>query len=230
MKKIVLKEIFKAFMSALAVGFVLFACLAQAIPLKNEPVVDIGDSVIRLRVVANSSKERDCEIKLAVRDALLKNAPELFGSCESPESARLAVRTNLFLVKRIAAEAVRKCGSQDDVRVHFGYESAPVRRYGAYTVPADDYLTLRVDIGKADGRNWWCVLYPPLCLAGATAENAKKSGKNSDVTLERDVFLSYGFSEKQLDALKNASEESDKSGGKPVVRSALFDLFCKLIG
>ena len=59
-------------MSALAVGFVLFACLAQAIPLKNEPVVDIGDSVIRLRVVANSSKERDCEIKLAVRDALLK--------------------------------------------------------------------------------------------------------------------------------------------------------------
>ena len=153
MKKIVLKEIFKAFMSALAVGFVLFACLAQAIPLKNEPVVDIGDSVIRLRVVANSSKERDCEIKLAVRDALLKNAPELFGSCESPESARLAVRTNLFLVKRIAAEAVRECGSQDDVRVHFGYESAPVRRYGAYTFPADDYLTLRVDIGKIPSRS-----------------------------------------------------------------------------
>ena len=161
---------------------------------------------------------------------LYRNAPELFGSCESPESARLAVRTNLFLVKRIAAEAVRECGSQDDVRVHFGYESAPVRRYGAYTFPADDYLTLRVDIGKADGRNWWCVLYPPLCLAGATAENAKKSGKNSDVTLERDVFLSCGFSEKQLDALKNASEESDKSDGKPVVRSALLDFFCKLAG
>lgn len=220
-RHLLLREVQKSLFGAFAVCFVVFACAARAIPLHNEPVVPLCDSTVRLRVVANSQNERDNRTKLAVRDALLENAPVWFADCRSAENARLAIRTNLFSIEKIAQKAARDSGSTDDVRVHFGYERAPVRRYGAYTFPADDYLTLRVDIGRADGRNWWCVLYPPLCLAGA------ESGASDTVTLDREVFLSHGFTSEQLDALQYADAENRINDGKPVIRSAFMDFICK---
>lgn len=220
-RHLLFREAKNSLLCAFAVCFVLFACAARAIPLHNEPVVPLCDSIVRLRVVANAQNERDNRTKLAVRDALLENAPVWFGNCRSVESARLAIRTNLFSIEKIAQEAVRDSGSTDDARVHFGYERAPVRRYGAYTFPADEYLTLRVDIGRADGRNWWCVLYPPLCLAGA------EGGASDTVALDREVFLSYGFTSEQLDALQYANTENRKNDGKPVIRSAVIEFFCK---
>lgn len=213
--------------NAVCVSFVIFACASAAIPWENEPVVNLCDSTVRLRVVANSAGEADTRVKLAVRDALLTHAPQLFGSCQSLESACLTLRTQLFSIERIAEKAVRDCGSGEPVRVHFGYERAPVRRYGSFTFPAGEYLTLRVDIGKADGRNWWCVLYPPLCLAGAQSDTCADP---SAVLPDREVFLSYGFTEKQWDALQNATDENRKNEGKPRIRLALIGFFCKFAG
>ena len=236
LKRLLIHDLLPSLLTALAVCFVLFASLANIIPLSDEPTVPISDNVIRLRVVANSCSEYDGQVKLAVRDALLKNAPDLFGSCQSQESAKLAVRSHLFTIEQTAIKAVRDSGSQEDVRIHFGYERAPVRRYNDYTFPADDYLTLRIDIGKADSRNWWCVLYPPLCLAAAqtdeSAENgisaSEQTGSEQNVALDRDVFLACGFTEQQLDALQKAAAENDKNDGKPAIRSALVSFFCKL--
>lgn len=204
-RRLLLREVQKSLFGAFAVCFVVFACAACAIPLHNEPVVPLCDSTVRLRVVANSQNERDNRTKLAVRDALLENAKVLFADCRSAENARLAIRTNLFSIEKIAQKAARDSGSTDDVRVHFGYERAPVRRYGAYTFPADDYLTLRVDIGRADGRNWWCVLYPPLCLRAAGGTGGEKDEGIRVSAQNRRALEEAGVSKSAADMLSDGT-------------------------
>ena len=76
-------------------------------------------------------------------------------------------------------------------------EAVPVRRYSDFTFPAGVYNTLRIDIGKADGQNWWCVMYPPLCLSAATG----------DVYAETAVFKEHGFTDKQIKELKQPKKK-----------------------
>ena len=132
--------------------------------------VGVYDSVIRLHVLANSDSERDQELKLEVRDAVLAQTEVLLESAGSREQARQTLEGNLGMLKEVAEQTLLQKGAPNTVRVTLSEEEYPRRSYESAALPAGEYLSLRVMIGEAEGQNWWCVLFPPMCLSAASAE------------------------------------------------------------
>lgn len=171
-----------------AVGFFLAAMLLIAafaiLPIHGEAAV--YDSVIRLHVLANSDSEGDQALKLTVRDAVLKKTQEILKGVTTRTQAEQILRENLEAIRLGAEACVRKEGSKDVVAVSLGEERYPTREYENLAFPGGEYLSLRVMIGEAQGQNWWCVLFPPLCLSAATTKAEAE-----------DIFLSAGLTEQQ---------------------------------
>ena len=139
--------------------------LIGLLPVHGEE--QIYDDVIRLHVIANSDAEIDQDLKLLVRDALLVRTEELLSTCKDRQTAEELLRDSLSLLYETAEETLRAAGCSDGVQILFDKESYPTRHYRSISLPAGDYLSLRVVIGNGDGQNWWCVLYPSLCLSAA---------------------------------------------------------------
>ena len=136
--------------------------LLTALPIKSD--AEIYDKVIRLHVLANSDSEEDQALKLKVRDSLLVVAATLTEGCESREEAEAILKENAEILRQDAEATLSENGSELPVRVEIGRESYPTREYEGLRLPAGEYCSLRVMIGEAEGQNWWCVLFPPLCL------------------------------------------------------------------
>ncbi|MCL2812527.1 MAG: stage II sporulation protein R [Clostridia bacterium] len=149
-----------ASLCAVAVGLAIGPGSGQV-----EAAVWQGD-MIRLHVIARSDSESDQRVKLAVRDALL----EAFGAefqADSYGSAAKIIQESLPAIQRVAQDAAQALGEMGEVRADFGSHPFPTRMYEDTMVPAGEYQALRVIIGDGEGRNWWCVVYPALCLADA---------------------------------------------------------------
>ena len=160
----------------------LFVMLCGLLPIHGEE--NIYNTVLRLHVIANSDSDEDQSLKLAVRDAILAESAELFGECGTREEAVKAVGESREEIQRIAEETVAAHGYDHAVNIELSVEEYPTKNYESFCFPAGEYLSLRVEIGEAAGQNWWCVLFPPLCLDAATA-----SGKTS----AEDAFISVGL-------------------------------------
>lgn len=130
----------------------------------------VYDSVIRLHVLANSDSEEDQALKLKVRDDVLSCTEELIGDATSRDEAEEILRENLDTLRDVAEKTLAREGAPNEVRVTLGEEKYPRRAYETAALPAGEYLSLRVMIGEAEGQNWWCVLFPPMCLSAATSE------------------------------------------------------------
>ena len=115
---------------------------------------------VRLHVIAADDTEAAQALKLAVRDACLARARALLADCEGADDAWRVVNANLDAL----TEAAQDAAGGETVRAETGVYDFPDRRYGDWLVPAGRYRALRVVIGAGEGRNWWCVLYPSLCL------------------------------------------------------------------
>ncbi len=132
----------------------------------------IRDDVLRLHVIANSDSEYDQSLKLKVRDAILRSSSELFLKASDKSDAWDISGENLDVLKEIALKELNKNGCHYDVKVSLGESFFPTKVYdNGYRLPAGFYDALKVEIGEARGKNWWCILYPPLCLAGASEKN-----------------------------------------------------------
>lgn len=195
MKKIlmILKKILPAAVISVAGSFVFVGIVLTVIPSKSEKEVSVYDNTIRLRVVANSDSEYDQRLKLAVRDGIIDTAHEIFGSCENKDEAHRKIKSNMELLETKAQEILRENGCDMDVNVRVIKEDVPVRRYSDFVFPAGEYETLRIDLGNAEGKNWWCVMYPPLCVSAATG----------DVYAETAVFKEHGFTDSQIEELRS---------------------------
>ena len=128
---------------------------------------EIYESVVRLHVLANSDSEEDQALKLKVRDGILEYTSQLVEDVENVPDAEKILYLNLDSIKEKASAIVRSEGFDQSVSVEIGRESYPTRKYGALSFPAGNYLSLKIMIGDATGQNWWCVLFPPLCLSAA---------------------------------------------------------------
>jgi stage II sporulation protein R len=199
-----------------AVTFIVFYAAVRAIPLENEKIFDVRDNTIRLRVVANSDVESDQTLKLQVRDEIIQIAKELFSENEGVEKAAFIAYNNIERIREKAQDTVIERGYDYNVDVTLEKEKCPLRRYSDFTFPAGEYLTLRVDIGDAKGKNWWCVMYPPLCFNIASEESEN----------EAETFLAYGFSQKDLQKLYENTEKT----GKIQTRIAALDLIYNIFG
>lgn len=132
----------------------------------------IYESVVRFHVLANSDSEEDQANKLKVRDAVVALTGELLSGAVTRDDAVAVLEKNKELICDTARMTLAEVGSHDDVTIKIGEEYYPTRDYEDVAFPAGKYLSVRLCIGKAEGKNWWCVLFPPICLSAATADTA----------------------------------------------------------
>ncbi|MBE6533522.1 MAG: stage II sporulation protein R [Ruminococcaceae bacterium] len=140
------------------------------LPIHSES--QIYDSVLRLHVIANSDSEEDQALKLLVRDAVLEKSKEFLKDIPDRQNAELIITQNLESLRLVAEQTVIDNGYSYPVAITIGKEKYPTKNYESCAFPAGEYTSLQIMIGNATGQNWWCVLFPPLCLSAATDKDA----------------------------------------------------------
>lgn len=132
----------------------------------------ISDSLVRLHVVGSSNDRRDQDIKLLVRDAVLQESGEILAGAGDRADAMALLGENLSRLEAVANDVLREQGTGDRAQVTLRRELFGTRFYDTFTLPGGYYEALRVKIGAAEGKNWWCVVYPQLCMSAAAAPEA----------------------------------------------------------
>lgn len=164
---------------------------------------DIAEQVIRLHVVANSDSEEDQQLKLEVKEEVVQMLRDELIQDTTVISAQQTLRDHLSEVEQVASDYIQRNGYDYEVKAELGTCYFPVKQYGDMTFPAGEYKALKVNIGKHEGKNWWCVMYPTLCFVDSTyqivpeeskeklKENLSEEEYESLITGEEDV--KYGF-------------------------------------
>lgn len=180
---------------------------AGLMPVHGED--EIYDAVIRLHVLANSDTAEDQALKLEVRDAVLEVTAPLLEGCTDRAEAAALLESGMGDIQAAAEQVIDDAGRTDAVTMLLNEEDYPERNYDSFCFPAGSYLSLRVCIGEAAGQNWWCCLFPPLCLGAASvpADEAEES------------FLEVGLTPEQYKIIT----ETDNPGYK--IRFKLLELF-----
>ncbi len=123
----------------------------------------LAEKTIRLHVVANSDSAEDQAQKLQVRDAVLEKVAQITETCSNAASAKREIALHIDEIREAAQKETAY-----DVQVRLGTEQFETRYYDTFTLPAGEYPALRVNLGKAQGHNWWCVVFPSLCTAATS--------------------------------------------------------------
>lgn len=170
---------------------------------------DIQDEIIRFHVLANSDTEEDQALKIKVRDRVIKEMSSKFNSSDNIDDAREIMLDSIDEVNAIAKEVIEENGYNYDVRSELSRENFPDKMYGDTLYPQGEYEAFRILIGEANGQNWWCVMFPPLCFVDET-----KQAVNSDKTKETlEETVSLNKDNKEENNNKN-NEEKDDSKSK----------------
>lgn len=157
---------------------------------------EIYDTVVRLHVLANSDSDEDQALKLEVRDAVLSVTAPLLEGCTDRDVAIARLNEHMDEIRAAAENIVVKSGKDYPVTLKLGMEEYPERSYESFCFPAGEYLSLRVCIGDAEGQNWWCCLFPPLCLGAATVSNREAE----------DACISVGLTPSQYKIITETEE------------------------
>ncbi|MBQ9151928.1 MAG: stage II sporulation protein R [Clostridia bacterium] len=165
---------------------ILLVCLMALSFLPVHGEREVYDTVVRLHVLANSDSEEDQALKLRVRDAILEVTAPLVEGCTTQAEAIEVLNAHLSDLEAAARAVIEAEGRTDTVTVLLGEEDYPTRTYESCAFPAGTYVSLRVCIGEAEGQNWWCCLFPPLCLSAATAKEDNE-----------DAFIQVGLTKDQ---------------------------------
>ncbi len=139
----------------------------------------ISDSLVRLHVVAASDSREDQDIKLQVRDRVLSQAQDILVNAETRDQALILLSGRLDALTETANQTLTQLGSQDRAQVTLKRELFGTRYYEDFTLPGGYYEALRVTIGPGEGKNWWCVVYPQLCMAAVEEQAVPAMGSLS---------------------------------------------------
>ena len=145
----------------IATMLILFLLLGYSTSVNS----NLSQNIVRLHVLANSDSEKDQLLKLRIRDAILEHGRNDF-------TKKADVISRLDTYKEIARNVITENGYDYAVDVEYGKFSFPTKRYNNLALPAGKYDAVRVKIGSAEGKNWWCVMFPPLCFVDGTTNTA----------------------------------------------------------
>ncbi len=155
---------------------------------------DIANNFLRLHVIANSDSQEDQTLKLRVRDRIIEETKDIFADASDINVTKDLVEKNIYKIEALAKDEISKQGKSYGVKAIYGNYHFPTKRYGDVTLPAGEYQALRIVIGEGNGKNWWCVLFPPLCFIDAThgviPENTKEGLKEVLTEDEYDLITS----------------------------------------
>lgn len=163
--------------------------------------------VVRLHILANSDSQADQEVKLKVRDALLETNASILSDSVTTENAREHFEKSKDILLQTAEEALIENGFDYNVKITLQKEYFETRAYGDLTFPAGQYTALKVILGEGEGKNWWCVMFPPLCVPAADGIEANKS---------------------TTDYLSENGEKIINSGDKYIVKFKLLEIYEEL--
>lgn len=197
-------------MKKLLPAFIIFMSLILILvffPVHGEE--KIYDTVLRLHVIANSDSDEDQALKLKVRDAVIHKADALLSDCAHRDEAAARIEKHRAELLSAARQVVKNEGYDYPVALDLGLEEYPEKSYGSCCFPSGEYLSLRISIGDADGQNWWCVLFPPLCLSAAKTQ--QKSNE--------DAFISVGLNKDQYGIITQTQKTTYK------VRFKILEVF-----
>ena len=124
----------------------------------------VKEDVVRLHILANSNSQKDQEVKLKVRDALLETNASILSDDVTKENAKEHFECSKEILLKTAKEALEENGFNYNVKITLQEEYFNTRTYGNLTFPAGQYTALKVILGEGEGKNWWCVMFPPLCI------------------------------------------------------------------
>ena len=183
-------------MFVLCLSAVLFCSAILFLPTAHDRA--IYDKTLRLHVLANSDSDEDQANKLAVRDRLLEVVGEDLENCTDRKDAEKFIEENKEVLTELCREVLMERGCEDAVSLTLSEEYYPTRHYEEVSLPAGKYLSLQVCIGEAKGQNWWCVLYPPVCLGACSAkEKLENAGFDDDqvklVSGEKEIRYAVKF-------------------------------------
>lgn len=162
---------------SMEIGEVLGGRMGIEIEDEEEAESEIEAAVLRFHVRANSDSEEDQALKLLVRDGVLKEMEPLLTEVESREEAEEVIEAHLTEIEQLAEAIVHEAGYDYAVQAYMTEEEFPIKEYGDMRFPSGTYLALRIDIGKHEGANWWCVMYPGLCFVETTGGVVASEGK-----------------------------------------------------
>lgn len=161
----------KRFECAVAIGLVVSILITSFSGFAKE-CDDIRQEVVRLHILANSDSDTDQELKLSVRDAVLAGTSQLFTQSENRLQAETLAAGELDDIRRIAQEEIQRQGYDYDVSVRIINRYFNTRQYDNFTMPAGRYDAVQLEIGEGAGKNWWCVMFPPMCVPAASEQSA----------------------------------------------------------
>ena len=163
---------------------------------------EIYDDTVRLHILANSDENKDQELKIKLRDEILMAYGKTLSVFESADDAKLRLCDKISEIERFSEEKIAELGFDYDVSVTLSEEWYDTREYESFTLPAGYYSSLRVIIGEGEGKNWWCVMFPPLCLDAAIAE-APQYTENEELL----ICKKYSFKFKILELVSKISKD-----------------------
>ena len=172
----------------------------------------LREELLRLHVVGASDSKADQDVKLLVRDAVLQSLEEGLQDLTDVDAAVDYVTRMLPNVEEAAERVLAAAGFDDRVSVSLTEEAFPTRDYDTFSLPAGVYKALRVVIGEGEGKNWWCVVFPQLCMGGDFVQTASVAGMSDELTdtLEGEYEVRFWLLEK-LGQLKNHFFDSSES-------------------
>ncbi|WP_294405447.1 stage II sporulation protein R [uncultured Clostridium sp.] len=142
---------------------------------------DVKDSLIRFHVIANSDSDEDQTLKLKVKNKVIEYLYPYLSESKSVDNSREIIKSNMDKVKMIAEDVIKREGYNYDVNLELSRENFPDKSYGNIVLPQGNYEAFRIIIGKGDGRNWWCVMFPPLCFVDESKAEVEYDKVEEDI-------------------------------------------------
>ena len=196
MKNILLNSKIKRFIIILLL--LLIYCMICAFSYVNAVSNNIQNSVFRLHVIANSDSSEDQNLKYIVRDKVLEYINTISDSSSSKEDVIALANKNINEIQKIAENTIHENGYNYSVNLSIGNFAFPTKSYGDITFPSGFYDALKIEIGRAEGQNWWCVMFPPLCFVDVTSGIVPEESKEN---------IKENLSEEEYKLLSNTSDD-----------------------
>ncbi len=160
---------------------------------------DLSETVFRLHVIANSDSTEDQNLKYKVRDNIINYMKDLCMNCSSKQDVIECVQNNINKFQNLAQQTVYDNGYNYPVNVKIGNFKFPTKTYGDISFPSGEYDALRIEIGSAKGKNWWCMLYPSLCFVDASSGIVPDDSKETlQSSLSNEEYLLVSDSENKI--------------------------------
>ncbi len=177
---------------------ILFLVLS-AYSYVNAVSKDLCNNVFRLHVIANSDSKEDQDLKYKVRDSLIEYMKTLTSDISTKDEAILIAQNHIEDFKDLAKKVINENGYNYDVNIEIGNFSFPTKTYGDISFPSGFYDALKVVIGDGLGKNWWCVMFPPLCFVDVTSGTVPNESKEN---------LEENLSEEEYNLISNSQNSS----------------------